>query len=910
MGGLKSRLKRFVGGTSAEHKTSSIIGNGDTTGSFVIENNKENDTTKLDITDKVVQLSLADTSSSSPGPTENSGAENTQVAIHSPAQGSVSLWDIAYDSLREDRRDLIVAYEDILSRAFMTGRPQQTSNQLIKLADDEYKVEKDAPSIADANHLENQIPQHDAIARREMLKKITELGLKHMKDKEVTVTVFGLDIGLKDTLVSVAGAVEWAEDYVKAAVKDLPYASVVMAGVSLILPLLKNPVAIEAANREGFTYITSQMRCYVEMESLRLPADMAAGLKSSLTDGVTGLYKLIIEFQVESVIRFYRSRTKNYFRDTVNYDDWSQKLSQIKETETSLDKLFERVISGESLQQLKNLAREAKDSRKSLDDMLRKFDELIDISRDQKTIMEKNEQRLSHEDNRRCQEALQATDPVLDKERILLKKDRLLRDSYCWVLENNEFQEWRNDVAGQLLWLTGDPGKGKTMLICGIIDELSKPHETAQDGNICYFFCQATDDRINSAVAVLRGLIYMLVREQPLLMKHLRESCNDKSARHFEGPNAWVALSKVFIDMLEDSELQNTYLIVDALDECRADLDLLLQFMVEKSSAYSKVKWITSSRNWPNIEKGLKSTQKRRLCIELNEESVSGAVDSYIQSKINWLAQRNEYDEETREAVQQYLLANANGTFLWVALVCKELANISGWEAEELLTVFPPGLDDLYERMLGQIRSSRHATLCRSILAVILFVHRPITLDELTSLVEMPPRVSGNLKALEEIVGLCGSFLTLQKHTVSFVHQSAKDFLLDKASADIFPDGDEDLHYKIFLRSLQTMANTLRRDIYALGTPGYCIEELSQPDPDPLAPARYACVFWVDHLQDCGPKKRAKDDLHEGGIVDRFLKRDFLHWLESLCLLEALPEGVVSMLSLEALVQVSARRLS
>lgn len=58
------------------------------------------------------------------------------------------------------------------------------------------------------------------------------------------------------------------------------------------------------------------------MESLQLPADIVAGLKgSSLTDGVTDLYKLIIEFQVESVIRFYRSRTKNYFRDTVNYDN-------------------------------------------------------------------------------------------------------------------------------------------------------------------------------------------------------------------------------------------------------------------------------------------------------------------------------------------------------------------------------------------------------------------------------------------------------------------------------------------------------------------------------------------------------------------------------------------------------------
>lgn len=56
---------------------------------------------------------------------------------------------------------------------------------------------------------------------------------------------------------------------------------------------------------------------------------------------------------------------------------------------------------------------------------------------------------------------------------------------------------------------------------------------------------------------------------------------SDDGDRHSEGPNAWVALSKAFIDMLEDSELLDTNLVVDALDECCIDLDLLLTFIVE-----------------------------------------------------------------------------------------------------------------------------------------------------------------------------------------------------------------------------------------------------------------------------------------------------------------------------------------
>ena len=44
---------------------------------------------------------------------------------------------------------------------------------------------------------------------------------------------------------------------------------------------------------------------------------------------------------------------------------------------------------------------------------------------------------------------------------------------YSWVLNNAEFRRWCNGDS-QLLWVKGDPGKGKTMLQCGIINELEK----------------------------------------------------------------------------------------------------------------------------------------------------------------------------------------------------------------------------------------------------------------------------------------------------------------------------------------------------------------------------------------------------------------------------------------------------
>jgi hypothetical protein len=110
----------------------------------------------------------------------------------------------------------------------------------------------------------------------------------------------------------------------------------------------------------------------------------------------------------------------------------------------------------------------------------------------------------------------------------------------------------------------------------------------------------------------------------------------------------------------------------------------------------------------------------------------------YIQHKVLQLAQQKKYDYKTRDAVLQYLGLNANDTFLWVALVCQNLEKIRRWETLAELGAFPPGLDSLYQRMMEQICNSDNADLCKRILASTAIIYRPVTLKELTSLVEMP----------------------------------------------------------------------------------------------------------------------------------------------------------------------------
>jgi hypothetical protein len=97
------------------------------------------------------------------------------------------------------------------------------------------------------------------------------------------------------------------------------------------------------------------------------------------------------------------------------------------------------------------------------------------------------------------------------------------------------------------------------------------------------------------------------------------------------------------------------------------------------------------------------------------------------------------------------------------------------------------------------------------------------------------------------------------------------------------------------------MSLVLRRDVYSLEAPGITIDQVKQPDPDPLAAVRYFCLYWVDHLLDCQSTEDTIKDLKVSGQVYSFLCQYFLYWLEALSLLRSMSEGIVMIRKLEDL---------
>ncbi|KAF2681103.1 hypothetical protein K458DRAFT_310374 [Lentithecium fluviatile CBS 122367] len=501
-----------------------------------------------------------------------------------------------------------------------------------------------------------------------------------------------------------------------------------------------------------------------------------------------------------------------------------------------------------------------------------------------------------------CIKDLHLTNPQDDKKRIEDTKGGLLKDSYRWILGNADFQRWRDDQQSRLLWVKGDPGKGKTMLLCGVIEELKK----STPGLLSFFFCQATDSRINSATAVLRGLLYLLVTQQPSLVSHLRNKYDQAGQSVFEDANAWVALSDIFTNMIRDPDLKMACLVVDALDECVSDLPKLLDLVIRTSTLSARVKWLLSSRNEMHIEQKLRGVDARaRLSLELKEnaEQVSRAVDVYIEDKLSRLDSLQ--DDGLRDRVKNILRRKANGTFLWVALVVQELEGPESWDPLQVVEEAPPGLHQLYDRMMKQIQQlkQRNSEICQLLLSTACVAYRPLYLAEMGSLCGLPGQISVLTRNVRTIATMCGSFLTVRDDQVYLLHQSAKDYLSDKIRDTIFPSQGR-MHYNIFSRSLNLMSNALKRDMYNLSAPGFPINKVEVPVDDPLATIRYSCVHWADHLCHWNSSSAHQGiNTQDKDVIEDFIQKKYLYWLEALSLCRSMSEGVLAIVKLNALAQ-------
>jgi hypothetical protein len=491
---------------------------------------------------------------------------------------------------------------------------------------------------------------------------------------------------------------------------------------------------------------------------------------------------------------------------------------------------------------------------------------------------------------------LQFTNPDDDRRRIEDTKGGFFEGSFRWILNNAEYQEWYSRHNSHILWIKGDAGKGKTMLMIGIIQELQRQIESQSSGLIAHFLCQGTDERLNSATAALQGLIYMLIVQQPHLMVHLRKRYDPEGRKPFEAGNAFYAFSAVFESMIQDIKQGTVYLLVDALDECRLGLSDLLRLISKTVTIESShLKWIVSSRNVHLVEQGLNLEDSRgKVSLELNAHHISLAIEEFIGHQVSRLDILKD-DQRLREHVKDQLCRKSDGTFLWVALLVNELGKCQ-FEEEvfDVMDDIPADLPKLYDQMLEQIDQlrGRRRDICLTILSMVVFAYRPLHVLEMCRVVKRD-----KVRDVENAVAMCGSFLTIRNNYIYLIHQSAKDHL-DKVHATTTTLKDRSvIHHEMYSQSLEVLSAKLHRDVYCLENPGVRASEIAalRPDPDPLFDLRYSCTYWLDHFLEIQFRSADIMESTERAAISEFLKKHLLHWLESLGLIGEVQHGILAL---------------
>jgi hypothetical protein len=611
------------------------------------------------------------------------------------------------------------------------------------------------------------------------------------------------------------------------------------------------------------------------------------------------LYTALLRYQMESVRSYYRHQGIVFLRGLTKRDDWDSYLKAVTDAEDSLLSDWDKYDKLKAMSLSRELVQGSEAARSRLGDIHQTLQDLVAL---QKMHLEDKDEP--------CLQALFVIDPHDDMEAIENKKDTLLDEVYQWILNTEEyaaFTNWSNANSAlpscRLLWVKGHAGTGKTMLLMGIIRELSSQPAMLTPG-VSHFFCQGTDEALNSATAALRSLVWLLLVQQPHLISHLRSKYKNTGSSLFKGERGFIALSNVFKSMLKDSGLRPVYFVVDALDECEHGLADLVKLISDSLTLSDKVKWLVSSR--PTVE--LKTPDTAGSLVELDAQKLEDPVKAYIHHKLSEFSSKPGYSQRILDDISAEVLKRAENTFLWVWFVFKELGKtnktgkllLNGKDALKKIGEFPPGLSSLYSRIMDMIDGGQvgYPQYCKNVLTAATLALRPLKLSELAVLADLP------LDMPQTIVEDCGSFLTVKEETVNLIHQSAKDYLEENFTSRLQPAGFGKGHADISRRSIDAMSSVLKQNMYNLPF-DLKPKDVQPPEPDPLAPMRYSCLFWADHI--CfgnGESPECRRELAEDGAVFTFLKERFLRWLESLSLLGKLSDGVASIRRLLHIVQV------
>jgi hypothetical protein len=180
----------------------------------------------------------------------------------------------------------------------------------------------------------------------------------------------------------------------------------------------------------------------------------------------------------------------------------------------------------------------------------------------------------------------QTVSPMVDYAQLLWLKEKLdvddsydddfhridserIPDSCTWIAQTEAFQRWRDLPAAQMYWLTAKAGTGKSIISGYVISQLK-----SQDKDCVMYFFNYGDKSKFGIDKFLRTIAWQMACQNETIFAHLvKQFQKDAHLRVADYRTVW---RKLFLDgILRLKVSTRYYLLIDALDECRNEAEIL-----------------------------------------------------------------------------------------------------------------------------------------------------------------------------------------------------------------------------------------------------------------------------------------------------------------------------------------------
>ncbi|KAF3196038.1 hypothetical protein TWF225_000389 [Orbilia oligospora] len=377
-----------------------------------------------------------------------------------------------------------------------------------------------------------------------------------------------------------------------------------------------------------------------------------------------------------------------------------------------------------------------------------------------------------------------------------------------WFTTHQTFRDWKSSPSSKILWVSADPGSGKSVLAKYLVDSILPSTEAR---TTCYFFFKDDFEGQGSAVTALCCILYQLFSKQrTLLSKEIIESFEIAG----EGFSSnFTELWNAFIIAIKDKSAGEVVCILDALDECKGNerselIGKLQQLYREKNK--SNIKFLVTSRPIFEIRNGLHHQEiPESSLIHLSGESeaeilkISQEIGIFIEARVEGIGEKAGLTRAERSMLLGKLTSVKNRTYLWVYLTLNLIESdprmnigISENRIQNITSHLPTTVNEAYERILSSSRDLGEAKL---LLKILIAAARPLRLREMRLAMQLAAGDNyHSYKELGMIMGhseqrirdyirdLCGLFVVVIESAVYLIHQTAKEFLVsnDRSGAD------------------------------------------------------------------------------------------------------------------------------